>query len=108
MSSNRWKTLERTTANILGGERVTESWTLFNTRPDVLVPLPNDRRMVCECKAYKRFSHHKLIETCQAKYCTGNDVPALITKHAGQHGEYITLPLQFVSELLKTKKDQNT
>ena len=107
MSSERWKDLERHVADTLGGVRVVEDWTLFRQRPDVIVQLPDTRRMVVECKAYQKFAHHTLIEGCQAKYCGSNDIPALATKAAGQRGAFITLPLQFVSELLETKRKQN-
>ena len=101
--SDRWKTLEKHAADTLGGTRVVEDWTLFNQRPDVIVQLSDNRRMIVECKAYERFSHHTIIEGCKEKYCTGTDVPALVSKAAGQVGEFITLPLDFVSELLKGK-----
>lgn len=102
--SKRWKDLERDTAAILGGRRVVEDWTLFHTRPDVVVPLANGRRLIIDAKAYQRFSHHTLLEACQAKYCTGADVPALVTKHEGQRGAYITVPIDFLAELLAGRK----
>lgn len=102
--STRWKDLERKVADTLNGERVVEDWTLFKQRPDVIVQLHDNRRLIVECKAYERFSHHAIIEGCQTKYCTGTDVPALATKAAGQVGEYITVPLNFISELLKGQK----
>ena len=103
MASKRWKDLERLAAEALGGRRITEPWFLFRERPDVIVPLADGRRIVIDCKAYQRFAHHTLLEACQAKYCTGADVPALVTKHSGQRGAYITVPLDFMAELLKRR-----
>ena len=99
--SCRWKTLERTVANTLGGVRVVEDWTLFRQRPDVIVQLDDNHRLIVECKAYSKFAHHTLLEGCQAKYCGATDIPALATKAAGQHGEFITVPLSFFADVLK-------
>lgn len=103
--STRWKDLERKVADTLNGIRVVEDWTLFRQRPDVIVQLPDNRKMIVECKAYQKFAHHTLIEGCRDKYCTATDIPALATKAAGQHGEFITIPLEFLAQLLKGKAD---
>lgn len=96
--SERWKTLERTAAEKLGGRRIVEHWTLFQERPDVVV---DDFRLIVDAKAHKAFSHHTLIDAVKEKYCTTpGDVPALVTKSARQNGEYVTVPLDFLSELL--------
>jgi len=106
--SERWKDLERHTADTLGGRRVVEDWRLFHERPDVVVPLADGRRLIIDCKAYKRFSHHALIENCRAKYCDGDDVPCLVSKHSGQRGAFITLPLDFVGKLLTAAMPQGS
>lgn len=98
--STRWKDLERAAADALGGERVVEHWTLFRERPDVIAPLPDGRRLVVDAKAYKRFSLHTLLDAVRKKYCTANDVPALVSKHAGQSGAFVTLPLADFADLL--------
>ena len=102
--SDRWKTLERHVASTLNGVRVVDDWTLFRQRPDVIVQLPDSRRIIVECKAYEKFSHHTIIEGCKEKYCTGTDIPALATKAAGQHGEFVTIPLEFLAQLLEESK----
>ncbi len=99
--SSRWKDLERHTAAALGGERVTTPWDLFQSRPDVLVC---DFGLVCDCKAYNRFAHHRLMENIKAKYCKPGEVPVLVTKEAGQHGAFATVPLEFLAELLNSER----
>ena len=100
MSSRRWKVLEQATADALGGIRVTTPWFLFQERPDVVVVLPGGGRLICDCKAYRRFSHHSLLEAVQSKYCEAGDVPVLVTKTQGQVGAFITVPLDFLAGLL--------
>ena len=104
MASKRWAQLERDTAAILDGRRVVEDWRLFHERPDVVVDLADGRRIVIDCKAYQRFAHHNLLEACQAKYCDGADIPALVSKAAGQRGAYTTLPIGFLAELIRERK----
>jgi hypothetical protein len=99
--SRRWATLETATAEALGGERVTEPWFLFNERPDVVADLPDGGRLVCDCKAYQKFSHHTLLEAVQSKYCQPGDMPALVTKAHGQVGAFVTVPLDLLAALLK-------
>ena len=94
--SSRWKTLERTAARKLGGQRIVRE-DLFQRAPDVLVP---DFGLVVEAKAYRRFAHHSLLEISQRKYCRQGEVPALVTKHSGQRGEYTTVPLDWLAALL--------
>ena len=93
----RWKELERTAARLLGGERVTVPWTLFQTRPDVRV---RDFDLVIDCKAHQKFSHHSLLESIRQKYCEPHHVPCLVTKSARQVGECATVPLDFLAGLL--------
>lgn len=96
MASKRWKDLERTAAKKLGGYRVVRE-DLFEKAPDVLVP---DFGLIVECKAYEKFSHHTLLEVTQRKYCHSGEIACLATKHGGQHGEYVTVPLDFLASLL--------
>ena len=98
--SRRWAALETVAAEKLGGVRVVEPWLLFRERPDVVVDLPGGGRLICDCKAYRRFSHHTLLEAVQSKYCQPGDVPVLVTKTQGQVGAFITVPLEFLAELL--------
>lgn len=95
--SERWKALERIAAAKLGGERVVIPWDLFQQRPDCVV---DDFRLVIDCKAHERFSHHSLLSAVREKYCSPGDVEVLVTKHAGQVGEYATVPLDFFASLL--------
>ena len=102
--SRRWATLEQATADALHGERVIEPWFLFQERPDVVADLPGGGRLVVDCKAYRRFSHHTLLEAVQSKYCQPGDVPALVTKAQGQRGAFVTIPLEVLGGLLKAAK----
>ncbi|MDZ4857748.1 MAG: hypothetical protein SGI88_02105 [Candidatus Hydrogenedentes bacterium] len=95
--TDRWKDAEREAAEALGGTRVIRQWNLFESAADVLVP---DFGLVCDCKAYRRFSIHTLIDTVKRKYCGRGETPALVTKSQGQHGAYITLPMDYVGGLL--------
>ena len=104
--SKRWKALERDTAEALGGRRVTEPWDLFNERPDVLVDLPDGKRLVIDCKALRRFAHHSMLEGIQRKYCQPGDVPCLVSKHERQTGEYATIPMDFLAELLRRNHEE--
>ncbi len=94
-SSQRWKALERTAAKKLGGRRIVRQ-DFFESSPDVVVP---DFGLVCEAKAYAKFSFHRHLEQAQ-KYCRDGEIPALVTKESGQIGEFLTLPLDYVAALL--------
>lgn len=94
--SQRWKHLERVAARKLGGKRIVREW-LFEKAPDVVVP---DFGLIIDCKAYRRFAHHTLLETAQRKYTRPGEHVALVTKHSGQVGEYITVPLDWFAAIL--------
>ena len=101
MGSARWKDLERYAATQLHGERVTEHWTLFRKRPDVLVPLPDDRRLVVDCKAHARHSIMRHVDKVQREYCTtGADIPCVVIREP--RGEAMaTVPLVFLAGLIQ-------
>lgn len=100
----RWKELERTVARKLKGRRFPRWLDFGQSAPDV-VAVDGYPELVVDCKAYRRFSHHTLMETIEAKYCDRpGDVPVLVTKAEGQRGEYVTLPLDFLAELLERAK----
>ena len=96
--SERWKTLERTAASKLSGERVPRWLDFGQSSPDVLVP---DFKLVNDVKAHSRFSHHSLMENIERKYYALGEIPCLVTKAAGQRGEYVTLPLDTLADLLR-------
>lgn len=96
--SARWKDLERTAAAKLKGRRVHRRWDLFEKAADVLDVDGFD--FIVECKAYRRFSHHTLLEAARRKYCSKGQTPLLVTKAEGQRGECVTLPLDTFAELL--------
>lgn len=94
--SSRWKDLERTAAAKLGGKRVVRE-DIFEKAPDVLIP---DFGLLVECKAYRRFKHHTLLDVSRRKYCHSGEIAALVTKHSGQRGEYCTVPLDWLAGVL--------
>ena len=97
--SERWKQLERDAARALGGRRVLRRWDLFESAPDVIIEAAGFR-IVADCKAYRRFAHHSLLEEVQRKYCNPGEVPILVTKHSGQMGANVTVPMEFFARLL--------
>ena len=96
MSKAAWEDLESDTAELLGGKRIVRDLASFESAADVEV---HDFSLVCDCKAYQRFSHHTLLETCKRKYCGSTEVPALVTRRPGGRAA-ITLPLDFFAGLL--------
>lgn len=96
---SRWKELERTAARKLRGERVPRWLDFSQSAPDVLA-VEGFPALVVECKAYRRFSLHTILDTVRAKYCEPGDVPVLVTKHEGQRGEYATVPLDFLADVM--------
>lgn len=100
MSSNRWKDLERKVARVLGGRRKLRGAN-FGQAADDDVSVKDFPNLRIDCKAYKHFGHHTLMREIAQKYCKkGDDVPVLVTKHEGQKGEYVTIPLEFFAHLL--------
>lgn len=93
--SARWKSLERTAAEKLGGRRIVRV-DFFQSSPDVRL---DDIPAICECKAYEKFAFHRHMEQAR-RYCRGREIPLLVTKEQGQIGEYITLPLDAFAALL--------
>lgn len=93
--SQRWKALEKTAAEKLGGRRIVRQ-DFFESSPDVEVP---DLKILAECKAYKRFSFHGHMAQA-AKYCRAGETPILITKSANQIGEFATVSLDYLAALL--------
>ena len=96
MARIAWQELEDTTAELLGGKKIVRDWSSFESAPDVEVP---DFNLVCDCKAYQRFSHHTLLETCKRKYCGRAEVPALVTRRPSGR-PVISLPLDYFAGLL--------
>ncbi len=69
-------------------------------------------QLVIDVKAFKRFGHHALMAKLEQRCVRArpwmllgarvplSNVPVLITRHEGQRGEYVTVPLDFLAELL--------
>jgi len=96
--SERWKELERAVARKLKGRRFPRWLDFGKSAPDVVVD--DFPELVIDAKAYRRFSHHTLLNEIEQKYCGAGDVPVLVTKAQGQRGEYATVPLDWLAGLL--------
>ncbi len=97
--STRWKWLERKAAKMLGGKRILRGGDFSKSDPDVEVA--DFPELQIDAKAYARFAHHTLMAEIEEKYCTEpNHVPILVTKHKNQQGEFVTVPLWWLAELL--------
>lgn len=94
--SRRWKALELRAAEMLGGQRVTTPWFLFQERPDFVV---DDFSLIGDCKAYARFAHHRLLEAVRSKYCSPGDTPVLVTAEPNKP-PLATVPLEALAGLL--------
>ena len=99
--STRWKDLERTVAAALGGRRIVRQ-DLFESAPDVVI---TDAGLLAECKAYRKFKHHSLLETAQRKYGHLGKTVILVTKAERQVGACATVPLSFLADLLNEVRE---
>ena len=98
--SSAWKDLERTVAKELGGQRILRGDDFRRSDVDVLVEdFPHFK---IDCKHRKgSWKHHSLLKEIKRKYCTSEyQVPVLVTKCRGEHGECVTVPLQAFKALL--------
>lgn len=97
--SQRWKQLERSVAEALGGSRVLRGADFSESDVDVKVAdMPN---LKVDCKAHARFAHHSLVDEVREKYCHDpEDVPVLVTKASRQIGANVTIPLEYFAWLL--------
>jgi hypothetical protein len=107
IGSHRWKQLERDVAAMFGGVRVHRQIDLlrrtFESAPDVVIDAGPFRFLV-ECKALKKFTHHRLLRTCRDKYCNRGEVPALATReHNGR--TYVTIEAGVFAELLRAARE---
>jgi hypothetical protein len=98
--SQRWKQLERSAAESLGGKRVVRGADFSVSEVDVRIE--DFPHLKVDCKAYNAFSHHSLMAEIQNKYCKDeDDVPVLVTKASRQIGEYVTIPLEHYARMLE-------
>lgn len=103
--SGAWKNLERESARMLGGNRVTRGADFSVSDVDVKIPeLPF---LKVDAKYRKSHAHHSLLEEVRKKYCNAGDIPVLITKHHRQRGANVTIPLELFAVLLDAFRQQN-
>jgi hypothetical protein len=98
--SQRWKNLERATAEALGGKRVVRGADFSVS--DVDVKLDDLPWLKIDCKVRKSHSHHSLLEEVSRKYCKSpEDEPLLVTKHHNQSGAYVTMSLKLFGRMVE-------
>ena len=106
-ASHRWKQLERDVAAMFGGRRIHRQIDLlrrtFESAPDVQVDA-GPYRFLVECKAWKKFTHHRLLRTCREKYCNRGETPALATRERNGR-TYITVEADVFAELLQAARE---
>ncbi len=105
-----WKQFEKGVAQALGGRRIVNArkdsrgdriW--FRSAPDVQVPSHPELKI--DCKLYKHFTHHRMLERIQAKYCRlQDDEPVLVTGENGTPGVLVSIRLEFFAALLESRK----
>ncbi len=103
--STRWKALERSVAARLGARRHPR-WLNFGEVAADVYAVVGAYRLIVDCKAHRRFSHHSLMENIATKYCEPGEIPVLVSKGAGQVGEYATIPFSFLAALLDEVRNQ--
>lgn len=103
--SQAWKDLERESARILGGQRITRPWDLFEIRDDIEVDGFEHYKVDCKYRAKAQIN--TLLNTVRKKYCQQPaDVPVVITKTHHEVGAVVSLPLSEFARLLNAVRRQ--
>lgn len=100
--SDAWKALEKKTAEVLGGFRISRADDWGRSDYDVHVPAHPELRIDCK---YKKggFAHHTLLAEVREKYCREDgDVAVLVSKSGRKRGEVVSLSLEDFASLLGT------
>jgi len=108
MHTNTWKNLERSTAAVLKGERVSRGADFGKT--DVDVKIPDFPSFKIDTKRYKRLQTFSLFDLVKKKYCKNpKDKPILVLRQSGKKYVLAVIDLNLLSQLLdyvRLKKDQ--
>lgn len=109
MHTSTWKNLERSTAAILGGERVSRGADFGKT--DVDVKISDFPSLKIDTKRYKRLQVFSLFDLVKKKYCkTLKDKPILVLRQSGKKYVLAVIDIKLLSQLLdyvRMKGDQN-
>jgi len=96
--TDSWKSLEKTTAEILGGKRnIRVSYSERNT--DVFVK--DFPQLKIDSKRYKRHAAYTLYLKVQKKYCKDDkDIPVLILRQNNKQTVLAVIDIKFLGKLL--------
>ena len=98
-----WELFEREVARVLDGYRISRSEEMFESAADVIVP---DVDLVVDAKLRRGFTHHDMVATIRAKYCTAGQVPVLVSRTPGTREAFVALPLKDFADLLSKIRTQ--
>lgn len=102
--SKAWKGLERLVAETLKARRVLRGSDFSVKDVDVISEF---RALRIDAKYRNKHAHHTFMAEIERKYCVKEgDVPVLVTKHPGQDGAYVTVPLKHYGELIELARYQ--
>jgi hypothetical protein len=97
-NSQAWKDLERLAADHFRGRRLSRGSNFAIEDVDVIVDF---RALRVDGKYRRAHAHHTFMAEIERKYCEKDgDVPVLVTKHPGQQGAYVTVPIEHYGLLL--------
>ena len=97
-NSQAWKDLERLAADHFKGRRLSRGSNFAIEDVDVIVDF---RALRVDGKYRRAHAHHTFMAEIERKYCEKDgDVPVLVTKHPGQQGAFVTVPIDHYGLLL--------
>lgn len=97
-NSQAWKDLERLAADHFKGRRLSRGSNFAIEDVDVIVDF---RALRVDGKYRRAHAHHTFMAEIERKYCEKDgDVPVLVTKHPGQQGAFVTVPIEHYGLLL--------
>jgi hypothetical protein len=95
-----WKSLEKRTAKLLGGRRISRGLDFSQSVYDVELPFAPELKI--DAKLRGSYKHHRLWEQVQAKYCRQpGDVAVLATREKGKHRILVVVDIEFFRRLLE-------
>jgi hypothetical protein len=107
--TSTWKQLERDTAAVLGGQRVTRGANFG--KEDVDVEIPDFPSFKVDAKRYKRFRVFSLFDLVKKKYCKNpQDKPILIIRESNRKYVLAVINLNLLGkflEYIRKKGEQN-
>ena len=103
--TDTWKQLERDTASILKGERVSRGADFGKT--DVDVKIPDFPSFKVDTKRYKRLQVFSLFDLVKKKYCkTPQDEPILVLRESNRKYVLAVINLDLLGKILNIIRDK--